>query len=512
LAAQDYPDFEVIVVDDGSTDATAEIARGYGFQVISTQNRGLASARNTGLQVSTGEIVAYIDDDAYPDNDWLRYLAHAFMSSAYAGVGGPNMAPPGHGLVADAVANAPGGPVHVLLTDSEAEHIPGCNMAFRRECLEEIGGFDPQFRSAGDDVDVCWSLRERGWRIGFSPGAMVWHHARRSVRTYWKQQAGYGKAEALLERKWPERYNAAGHITWTGRLYGQGVAASLGWSRGRIYQGIWGSAPFQSVYQPTPSPLASLAGMPEWYLVIAALAALSALGFLWSPLLLSFPLLVLAVATSIVQATLGAARASFPGEERRGAARLRVRALAAYLHLLQPLARLVGRVSNGLGPWRQPSEPFYAPPWPSTCSLWSEQWQSAWDRLRALEAAMKCAGASVIRGGTWDRWDLETRGGLLGAARVRVAVEEHERGRQAVYFRNWPRLAPSGLFVLALLALLATAALADQAWLASAILGASAMAIGLRSVQECSIAMGRIRAGIGALAARETVEPDLRVA
>jgi hypothetical protein len=73
-------------------------------------------------------------------------------------------------------------------------------------------------------------------------------------------------------------------------------------------------------------------------------------------------------------------------------------------------------------------------------------------------------------------------------------------------------LAPSGLVVLVLLALLATATLANQAWIASAILGTSAMAIGLRSLQERSIAMGRIRAGIKELAARETVEPDLRVA
>ena len=260
LAKLEYPDFEVIVVDDGSTDATAEIARDYRFRVISTKNHGLASARNTGLQAATGEIVAYIDDDAYPDRDWLRYLAHTFMSTGYAGVGGPNVAPPGDGLIADCVANAPGGPVHVLLTDSEAEHIPGCNMAFRREALEDIGGFDSQFRTAGDDVDVCWRLRERGWRIGFSPSAMVWHHRAKFRRGYWKQQAGYGKAEALLERKWPDRYNTAGHITWTGRLYGQGVPRSLGWSRGRVYQGIWGSAPFQSIYRPAPNALASLPG------------------------------------------------------------------------------------------------------------------------------------------------------------------------------------------------------------------------------------------------------------
>ncbi|PYO73702.1 MAG: glycosyl transferase, partial [Gemmatimonadetes bacterium] len=109
------------------------------------------------------------------------------------GVGGPNIAPPGDGPIAECVARAPGGPVHVLLNDREAEHIPGCNMAFRKSCLEAIGGFDPQFRTAGDDVDVCWRLQERGWTLGFHPAALVWHHRRNSLRTYWRQQIGYGR-------------------------------------------------------------------------------------------------------------------------------------------------------------------------------------------------------------------------------------------------------------------------------------------------------------------------------
>src|SRR5260221_10124466 len=60
---------------------------------------------------------------------------------------------------------------------------------------------------AGDDVDVCWRLQQRGWTLGFSPAAMVWHHRRNSVRAYWRQQKNYAKAEALLEKKWPEKYN-----------------------------------------------------------------------------------------------------------------------------------------------------------------------------------------------------------------------------------------------------------------------------------------------------------------
>src|SRR5438552_306289 len=243
LARLDYPDYEVIVVDDGSTDRAAVIARRYPVVVIQTHNQGLALARNVGLKEATGEIVAYIDDDARPDPQWLRYLAATFMSTAHAGVGGPNIAPPGDGPIAECVARAPGGPVHVLLNDREAEHIPGCNMAFRKSSLEAIGGFDPQFRTAGDDVDVCWRLLARGWTLCFHLAALVRHHRRNSLRTYWRQQIGFGRAEAMLERKWPEKYNGPGHVRWAGRIYGLGLTRLLGWRPARIYHGVWGSAP-----------------------------------------------------------------------------------------------------------------------------------------------------------------------------------------------------------------------------------------------------------------------------
>src|SRR5918911_293546 len=316
LAQLEYPDYEVIVVDDGSTDSTAAITREYDVRLIRTENRGLSAARNTGLEAATGEIIAYLDDDARPDAHWLTYLAATFLRTTHAAVGGPNIPPPGDGPIAECVANAPGGPIHVLLSDREAEHLPGCNMAFRKASLQAIGGFDPQFRAAGDDVDVGWRLQQQGWRLGFNSAAMVWHHRRNSVRAYWKQQQGYGKAEALLERKWPEKYNGAGHLTWAGRLYGKGLTRTLGYRRERIYHGVCGTGLFQSLYQPAAPTVASLPLMPEWHLGTVVLAVLSAFGALWPPLLLALPLLVLALGASLVQAGLSVAQASFPSAHR----------------------------------------------------------------------------------------------------------------------------------------------------------------------------------------------------
>ncbi|MDQ4024865.1 MAG: glycosyltransferase, partial [Actinomycetota bacterium] len=316
VCALRYPNFEVIVVDDGSMDESAAIAEEFNVHLIRTEHRGLSAARNTGLGAATGEIVAYLDDDARPDAHWLTYLTAAFETSPHAGIGGPNIPPGKEGVIAECIASAPGSPVHVLVSDDEAEHIPGCNMAFRKVRLDEIGGFDPQFRVAGDDVDVCWRLQERSWTLGFCPAAMVWHHRRNSIRAFWGQQREYGKAEALLERKWPDRYNAGGHVAWNGRVYGGPVARTVG-RRWRIYYGTWGSNLFQPGHEHELGVLAAVSLMPEWYLLIGALAFASALALVWQPLVIAVPLLAFAVGIVVVQAALSARRA-LRGELRRG--------------------------------------------------------------------------------------------------------------------------------------------------------------------------------------------------
>src|SRR5262249_12877383 len=123
----DYPDYEIIVVDDGSIDRTSSITCNHEVRLIRTANNGLSAALDHGMNAATGEIIAYIDDDAYPDPHWLTYLAASLLRTQHVGVGGPNISPPGDGVIADCVGNAPGGPVHVLLSDEIAEHIPGCN-------------------------------------------------------------------------------------------------------------------------------------------------------------------------------------------------------------------------------------------------------------------------------------------------------------------------------------------------------------------------------------------------
>ncbi|MDQ3931410.1 MAG: glycosyltransferase [Actinomycetota bacterium] len=499
----DYPDYEVIVVDDGSTDATPDIARSYGVRVVSTPNRGLSSARNTGLQLATGTIVAYTDDDAWPDPHWLRYLVNALADSSHVAVGGPNLAPPGDGLVAHCVANSPGGPMQVLLSDSEAEHIPGCNMAFRREALEAIGGFDPRYRTAGDDVDVCWRLQERGGTIGFHGGAMVWHHRRNSLRAYWRQQKGYGRAEALLEEKWPERYNAAGHIAWTGRLYGGGLARALTRRRPRIYQGLWGSAPFQSVYQSPPGLLGALPQIPESYLMGSVLALLGFLGFVWPPLFAFAAIFGLLAIAWVLQAV----RSAAPAVAARGAwPRWKVWGLTTTLHLAQPVARLLGRQRAGLTPWRRRGLASPSPVLRETRAYFTRRWCSADARLRELQSALSSSGAVVHLGGPFDRWDLSVRGGVLANMRILLSIEEHGAGMQMVRYRWWPVLSPAAAVIMLVLATLATVALTRGAMFAAYVLALLSFVVGGWTLWEVSLSAGEV---LAALELIEGQEPPL---
>ena len=249
LERLNYPDYEVILVDDGSTDATRQIALAHPNvrYFRHEKNLGLSVARNTGIAAATGEIIAFTDSDCRADEDWLYYLVGDLLESEFAGMGGPNLLPPEDSPVAAAVMASPGGPAHVMLTDRQAEHIPGCNMAFYKWALEQIGGFDPIFRQAGDDVDLCWRLQQAGLKIGFSPAAFVWHYRRSTIGAYLRQQRGYGEAEALLVRKHPECFNSFGGSLWRGRIYTASRFGDL-MRPPIIYRGLFGSAGFQFLY------------------------------------------------------------------------------------------------------------------------------------------------------------------------------------------------------------------------------------------------------------------------
>ncbi len=331
--ALDYPGLEILVVDDGSNDNTAQIAaRHPRAKLVSIDHGGLSVARNEGFRAARGDLIAYLDSDAYPTPEWPYFLALGFDGARVAGVGGPSLPPNSDPRAAQVVARAPGGPTQVMFSDARAEHIPGCNMTFWRDFLQEVGGFDPVYTAAGDDVDLCWKVLDRGWEIGFHPAALVWHHARAGAGDYIRQQRGYGQAEALVEARHPHRFTGAGTARWRGHIYDSFAPPML---RQRIYRGVFGAAAYQSVYHVTGDTrtLVRQLGVPLSTLALPAFA-----------LALAWPLFLVPAGLALAfLATLFAVEAATAGVPRRVKSPLRFRCSVAWLTVLQPLARTWGR-------------------------------------------------------------------------------------------------------------------------------------------------------------------------
>jgi hypothetical protein len=134
-------------------------------------------------------------------------------------------------------------------------------------------------------------------------------------------------------------------------------------------------------------------------------------------------------------------------------------------------------------------------------AVWSESWRAPEARLLALVQRLRERGAAVRRGGDFDRWDLEIRGGLLGGARLAMLVEEHGAGRQLARLRAWSRVAPAAAAVAGTFAALAVAAAAGGAATAAAALGLAAVALVARALVEAGAAVGAVAEAWSNLAA-----------
>jgi GT2 family glycosyltransferase len=428
--ALDYPDLEVIVVDDGSEDATLEIAqRHWWVRLMSIEHSGLSAARNEGFRQARGELVAYLDSDAYPTPEWPYYLALGLDAANVGGVGGPNLPPPDDPMGAHVVARSPGGPVHVLVSDDRAEHVPGCNMAFWKLVLTEVGGFDPTYRVAGDDVDVCWKVLDKGWKIGFHPAAVVWHHRRPGLRHYLRQQHSYGKSEALVEARHPDRFTPVGTARWRGRMYNSLTPSP---SVQRIYRGAYGTAAYQSVYQGGGHLLDLLhqLGVP----VAAAL-------LLTAPLALVSPWLVLPAICAIVALSVIAAVDMRRAHPPRGTAspNLRFRASVAVHHLLQPLVRWWAR-SRHRQVARRDVDPGELPD--ALQRLRGGIVVVAEDRPRselaaALVGALRQRGIRATAPSGWE--DYDARLVLSGVVYGELQTSSHPEGFVQIRIRTRPR-------------------------------------------------------------------------
>jgi hypothetical protein len=224
--------------------------------------------------------------------------------------------------------------------------------------------------------------------------------------------------------------------------------------------------------------------------------------------LLALPLLV-AVASALVASALmgsGATHAAASGRTRLD--RARRRALTSALFLVQPLARLAGRLRHRRASWRRRASTLGGIPRVRQFTVWSERWSAPEARLRQLERGLIREGGIVRRGSSFDRWDLEIAVGTLASVRVRTAIEEHGSGRQMMRIRAWPKPWFAGFAAAALLALLAAGAWMDGAPAVALILALSVIGLAALATLDSSAAMGVLTTAVD----REALESDVAVA
>jgi glucosyl-dolichyl phosphate glucuronosyltransferase len=222
LAVQTLPatDFEVIVVDNASTDDTRELVIGMkegmeNLRYVREDRVGLSWARNTGAMETASPLIAYIDDDARAEPDWLKSIVHAFCSTdpVPAAVGGrvsldwgttaPHWLPARYWPIYTHVDHGNEG--HFLRPD---EYLVGANMAFRKDVLLDLGGFDVRLGRqgstllSGEEAALLARLRERNLPIYYQPSALVWHAVpphRRRVRWLCRRLFWDGASQPILD-------------------------------------------------------------------------------------------------------------------------------------------------------------------------------------------------------------------------------------------------------------------------------------------------------------------------
>jgi glycosyltransferase involved in cell wall biosynthesis len=196
---------EVLVVDNGSSDRTAEIVRRYPVRCLREDRRGLSHARNRGIEASRGQIVAFTDADCVVTTDWLTELV--------SGLGDPRLS----AVAGEVVAYPPTTAAERYLARRRPLwQEPRCrgqrrpwflfgNVAVRREVFARVGLFDPRFAGGGaEDIDYSWRFFNAGCTLAYRPRALVFHRHRMTPHGLLRQQIAYGRGQAVLRRKYPQ--------------------------------------------------------------------------------------------------------------------------------------------------------------------------------------------------------------------------------------------------------------------------------------------------------------------
>lgn len=226
LVACDYPDFEIVVVDDGSTDDTAEIARSLGIagvRVITQANGGKPSALNTGIAAARHDVLVLVDGDTVFERDTLRALVAA-LDDRVGAVSGNTKVGNRRGVLGrwQHVEYVIGFNLDRRMFDilECMPTVPGAIGAFRRQALEDVGGVSDD--TLAEDTDLTMAICRAGWRVVYAPTALAWTEAPATLGQLWRQR--YRWCYGTLQSMWKHR----------GAVFSRGAAGRLG-RRGLSY-------------------------------------------------------------------------------------------------------------------------------------------------------------------------------------------------------------------------------------------------------------------------------------
>jgi len=227
--------FEVVVVDNGSRDDGAEVARSLGAVVIEDPVPGRARARNKGVTAADGDHLAFIDADCIAAPQWLEMLARCAGSKPL--IAGPIVVTTGER------PNKVERFERLWRFAQDAWVRQGwaatANLLVEREAFEAVGGFDEAYRSIGEDADLCIRAARSGFELGYCPGAEVSHAGERRLWPMLKRSFWHGYSSAQVSRR-----IGAGYVAWRrprALLAGDEAARALGFDESMVAPGDWAS-------------------------------------------------------------------------------------------------------------------------------------------------------------------------------------------------------------------------------------------------------------------------------
>lgn len=211
LDRQTVKGFEVILVDDGSSDSTVSVAKSFNpknfkLAVLAEKHSGPAAQRNRGAEKAKGEILLFTDSDCVPDNDWIREMTSPFSDESIAGVSGAYRTLNNDKIIARFEGYEIEKRHAKMARQRYVDFIGSFSAGYRKNIFQKFGGFNTDFKRAdAEDPELSFKIAKAGYKMVFNPKAVVAHPHVATLKKFWRQKFSRGFWRVLLYKKHPEK-------------------------------------------------------------------------------------------------------------------------------------------------------------------------------------------------------------------------------------------------------------------------------------------------------------------